>query len=228
MAFTGGFKYRHDKGGMALDGKVLRPMKKGLGTLVLFKDGKVSIGKWGRDWKSLTPRMRDMRQGFILVDHGKYCDNPLFNIYSQDKNTYVRRSALGVTTHGALVYATGNNLSAKGLARAMMAAGVVSAVHLEMNLSRVLCGVPKNKNGELTLVPLTIRCCDPKSLAGTRERDFMYITKTANSDGSQPAMTGSQSGTLQRMLELQAAMSSQRKVSENKPNRPSNSAPQPL
>ncbi len=177
MAFTGGFKYRHDHGGMALAGKVLRPMKNGLGTLVVFRDGRIKIARWGRDWTRVTPQMRDVRQGFMLVDNGSFCSNPLFNIYAQDKETYVRRSALGVTRQGALVYATGNDLSADGLARAMIAAGVVSAVHLEMNLSRVLCGVPEHRNGKLVFEPLSQRCCDPRSLAGTRERDFMYVTR---------------------------------------------------
>jgi hypothetical protein len=176
MAFTGGFKYHHDHGGMALAGKVLRPMRNGLGTLVTFRDGTVKVGKWGRDWTKVTPLMRDARQGFMLIDHGEFCSNPLFDIYAQDKGTYVRRSALGVTRRGAVVYATGNDLSADGLAKAMIAAGVVSAIHLEMNLSRVLCGVPEREGGKLTFVPLTPRCCDPRSLAGTRERDFMYVT----------------------------------------------------
>lgn len=177
IAFSGGFKYRHDKGGMVLDNKVLRPMRKGMGTLVIFNDSKISVGKWGRDWKRVNPNMRDVRQGFMLIDNGAYCDNPLFDIYSQDKATFVRRSAIGITKHGALVYATGNNLSANGLAKAMMAVGVTSAIHLEMNLSRVICGVPEYKKKELAFVPATPRCCDPRSLSGTRERDFMYVTR---------------------------------------------------
>lgn len=177
MAFSGGFKYRHDRGGMALGGKLLRPMKDGLGTLVILRDGRVRIGKWGRDWNQMLPQMRDARQGFMLVDKGAFCDNPLFNIYSQDKKTYVRRSGIGLTRDGALVYATGNNLSAEGLARAMIAAGVFSAVNLEMNMSRVICGAARYENGKLSFVPLTTRCCDPSSLAGVRERDFIYVTK---------------------------------------------------
>jgi len=164
-------------------------MKDGLGTLVVFRDGRVKVGKWGRDWTRVTPQMRDARQGFMLIDKGKFCSNPLFDIYAQDKETYVRRSAIGVTRQGAVVYATGNELSADGLARAMIAAGVVSAIHLEMNLSRVLCGVPQASGDKLTFVPLTPRCCDPRSLAGTRERDFMYVTKARQMARTQRART---------------------------------------
>lgn len=178
LAFSGGFKYRHDLGGMALDGKLLRPMRAGMGTFVLFRDGTVKVGKWGRDWKALTPQMRDARQGLMLVDRGAFCYRTPFNIYAQDGKTYVRRSALGLTRRGEMVYATGDALSAGGLARAMIAAGVVSAVHLEMNCSRVLCGVPRTRNGKLTFAPLTPRCCDPRSLAGRRDRDFFYVTKS--------------------------------------------------
>lgn len=178
MAFSGGFQHKHDLCGMAQTGKVLQPMKCGAGTLIVYADGSVKIGKWSRDWTAVTPIMSDVRQCLLLVDQGKYNSDGAFNIFAVGNETYVFRSAVGLTKDRTkLLYAAGNNISAAGLAKALIAAGASEAIHLDMNYGNATCGVFVQDKGKLRIVPLTTRFPCPSRFAGSNSRDFMYLVK---------------------------------------------------
>jgi len=178
MAFSGGFQYQHDRGGIAFDGHALRPMKKNAGTLIVFQDGRVVIGKWGRDFTELSPEMKYVRQCLLLVDKGKFNDREPFDAYVLGRGVRVFRSALGITKGGKLVYAAGNKISAKSLAEAMMANGVISAICLDMNYGNATCGVVSHQKGKISIKPLTERFPDPRRFLGTNYRDFFYLTSS--------------------------------------------------
>lgn len=176
MAFSGGFQYKHDFCGIALSGKCLRPMKKSAGTIVVYNDGRVEMGKWERDYKKVTPEMRYVRQGLLLIDGKKFNASAPYNTYALDGKTRVFRSALGLTRGGKLVYAAGN-ASAKGLAEAMIKVGVVTAVHLDMNYGNATCGVVTHCKGKMTIKPLSSQFPKPDRFLATDYRDFFYLTK---------------------------------------------------
>jgi hypothetical protein len=176
MAFSGGWQYRHDHCGIVVDGRTLRPMKKGAGTLVVYRNGAIAMGKWGRDFAQITPDMRYVRQCLLLIDDGKFVPDQPYDVYTLDKKTYVFRSGIGLTKEGKLVYAAGDNLSAPGLARAMIAAGVVTAMHLDMNLGNATCGLFTKRGDRFVVLPLTGQFRNPKRFLDTNYRDFFYLT----------------------------------------------------
>lgn len=176
MAFSGGFQYQHDFCSIVVNGKCLRPMKKSAGTIVVYRDGRVEMGKWGRDYKKVTPGMLYARQGLLLIDGKKFNASVPYDIYAVDSQTRVFRSALGLTRGGKLVYAAGYT-SAKGLAEAMIKVRVIVAVHLDMNAGNATCGIISHTKDKITIERLSKRFKKPDAFLGTHFRDFFYLTE---------------------------------------------------
>lgn len=177
LAFSGGFQYKHDFCGIAIDGKVLRPMKKKAGTLVVYQDGRVAIGQWNHDFTKVTAEMKYIRQNMLLVSHSKFNKTAPYQVYALAGKFRVFRSAVGVTKNGDLVYAAGNKLSAKRLAEVMIAQGVVSAICLDMNYGNATCGIFVNTKDKLVIKPLTKRFPNPGRFLVRNYRDFFYIAQ---------------------------------------------------
>jgi hypothetical protein len=68
--------------------------------------------------------------------------------------TYVARSALGITAEGQLVWAAGESLSPAGIAGALLRAGVVRAVELDINPAWVAGYLYVHHAGGPTAVPV--------------------------------------------------------------------------
>ena len=70
-AFNGGFKATHGEFGAMADGITALPPKDGLGTLAIYKSGRVSLGEWGAGL-TLTPDMVAFRQnGPLVIQQGR-------------------------------------------------------------------------------------------------------------------------------------------------------------
>jgi len=176
MAFSGGFQYRHGHEGIVIDGKALKPMKQHAGTLVVLRDGRVKVGRWGKDFTRVTPDMQYARQCLLLVENGAFNEHEPYKAYALDRRFYVYRTAIGVCADGRMVYAGGDKLSAAGLAKAMIAAGAVSAICLDMNRGNATCGLfAQDAKGRLTINPLTSRFLNPSRFLGNNYRDFFYL-----------------------------------------------------
>jgi hypothetical protein len=137
--FNSGFLLQDSGGGFYLDGHSIAPLRDGEASIVIYADGSIDVGTWGRD-VSMTPAVRTVRQNlWLLVDHGE-----LSNRLTADPNaawgatvggeTLVWRSGLGVTDTGALVYVDGPGLSAESLAELLRRAGCVRAMELDINM----------------------------------------------------------------------------------------------
>jgi phosphodiester glycosidase len=137
--FNSGFLLQDSGGGLYLDGKTVAPLKDGEASVVIYKDGSVDVGMWGRD-VSMTPNVKAVRQNlWLLIDHGR-----LSQRLTADPNAawgatvgggvLVWRSGLGVTADGALVYVDGPGLSATSLATLLRRAGCVRAMELDINM----------------------------------------------------------------------------------------------
>ena len=143
-AFNGGFKTMHGSYGMMERGREIIKPKADAATVVVYKDGRIGFGDWkmpkGKRYpgilsyrQNLPPLIRDgvinptqkRRWGFVPKTY-------------QDK-TYTFRSALGMTRHGHLLYVWGDSLSAVTMARAMVRAGCVYALHMDMNWGHSRC-----------------------------------------------------------------------------------------
>jgi len=183
-AWNGGFKGQHGNFGMYADGTTYVPLRHGLASIAVFKDGTIRIGDWGVDIK-WDPNMVAVRQNAVLlVQNGQVSSRTTegndtwgyVNVNSSDFITW--RSGVGLTKDGNLVYAAGNSLSAATLAKALQAAGAWTAMQLDINTPYVLLGnFFQQPNGTLKGERFMDTMPDsPDRFLHMQERDFMWLT----------------------------------------------------
>jgi hypothetical protein len=137
-AFNAGFLMNNAGGGYYTDGKTILPLRKGAASFVIYRNGTVNIGDWGRD-ATLTPDVVSVRQNLdLLVRNGKPVPGLNPNDTAQwgftlGNAVYVWRSGVGITADGALVYAGGPGLNITTLADILARAGAVRAMELDIN-----------------------------------------------------------------------------------------------
>ena len=137
-AFNAGFLMSNAEGGYYTDGRTVIPLRTGAASVVVYRDGAVTVGQWGRDM-SMTPNVVSVRQNLsLLVDGGQPVAGLNANDttqwgYTLEGNDYVWRSGLGVTANGALVYVGGPDLNIVDLANVLARAGAVRAMELDIN-----------------------------------------------------------------------------------------------
>jgi hypothetical protein len=137
-AFNSAFRLKDSRGGFHAAGRTLRTLRPGAASLVIDKQGRISVGAWGTD-VSMTSSVAVVRQNLsLLVDHSQ----PVPGISSNTGHRwgatignayYVWRSGIGVTATGAAVYVAGDRLSALTLAQLLQRAGAVRAMELDIN-----------------------------------------------------------------------------------------------
>jgi hypothetical protein len=133
-AFNGGFKLGDLPGGWYADGRVNKGLVPGQASLVIYGDGHATVGEWGRD-VGLTPDVVSVRQNLgLLVDGGR----PVPAAASPGAwggsvaGVATARSGVGVDANGALVVAQAR-VSPQGLADALVAAGAVRGMQMDIN-----------------------------------------------------------------------------------------------
>ena len=183
-AFNGGFQARHGQFGAMADGVMALPPRDGLGTLVIYKSGKVSLGEWGPGWE-ITPDMEAFRQNGPLVIQAGQVNPRIYNNSPQDWGYTVNdvsptvRTGVGLSRDGnTLLYFCGPSLSMEMLAKTMQAAGAWNAIQLDINNYWALF-VTFHSSGS-TLVPAALL---PRLMVANIERylwnysrDYFYIT----------------------------------------------------
>lgn len=145
-AFNGGFKMNDARGGYYTEGRVIAPLRRGAASVVIYKNGTVSIGAWG-DALRMTRKVASVRQNLVLlVAHGR----PARAAYGKWRAwgatcgatscaasvpgiEHQWRSGLGVSASGALVYVLGPGLDPLQLAQLLARAGAVRAMQLDIN-----------------------------------------------------------------------------------------------
>ncbi|MCU1426621.1 MAG: hypothetical protein JWL83_621 [Actinomycetia bacterium] len=137
-AFNGGFRLDASRGGYYTEGRTVRPLVAGRASLVIYSDGRVHVGMWGRDDAS-GPAVASVRQNLdLLVDHGQPVAG-LNDANSKQWGTtlgnkiYTWRSGVGVDAKGNLVYVGGPGLNVGTLAAILQRAGCVRAMELDIN-----------------------------------------------------------------------------------------------
>lgn len=138
-AFNAGFKFRHTPGGFYSEGRsAVRPLQAGLASLVIRKDGTADVARWGRD-ATMTPDVVSVRQNLaLIVDQGRPApglasDRGLKWGTSRSQFQYTWRSAVGVDASGRLIYAAGSKMTLAQLATALVDAGAVRAMQLDIH-----------------------------------------------------------------------------------------------
>ncbi|MGH9074885.1 MAG: phosphodiester glycosidase family protein [Acidimicrobiales bacterium] len=137
-AFNSGFKLSDAHGGYYAYGKLAQPLVNGGASLVIYKNGTVTVGTWGSEVR-MTPQVAAVRQNLtLIIDHGRTVPGLATSNFDQwgatvDNQVLVWRSGVGVTANGALLYAAGNGLSVSSLANVLVHAGAVRAMEMDIN-----------------------------------------------------------------------------------------------
>jgi hypothetical protein len=150
-AFNAGFLMQNADGGYYTDGKTYKKLRNGAASVVIFKNGRMVVAKWGRD-VLMTNQIASVRQNLdLIVDNSKEIHglrNPNSTKWGTvvGPNQDVWRSGLGITKSGALVYVGGPGMSLSDLANVMLRAGVEEGMELDYGLDWVqlssFTGVP--------------------------------------------------------------------------------------
>jgi hypothetical protein len=182
--FNSGFKLADIAGGFYLAGRTGKPLREGQASLVIDRQGRVTVGQWGRD-VTMNPSVIAVRQNLALVvDGGKPVDGLAGNAggrWGSAKNQlqYTWRSGVGLDARGNLVYVAGNSMNLTTLARAMVDAGIVRGMQLDIHTGMASFSSWQPGKGGGQSVPR-------KLLPGMRrsayrylvadQRDFIYLT----------------------------------------------------
>lgn len=179
--FSGGFQYIHGYYGMKYKNRVVLPPREKASTLLFYKDGSYKISEWKEEFAS-DPDIFAYRQNeFPLIIDGKITPmiNKMWGLTPKDVDPiYTVRSGLGFNNNNEMIFAFGDNLSAKSLAEAMVRAGVVNGMHLDMNYYNVhLVNVARTNKGRLKTFNEHESLSYYKNIySRTSDRDYFILT----------------------------------------------------
>jgi hypothetical protein len=137
--FNGGFTHVDTDNGSAVDGHTNEPLIDGNATLVGYRDGRVNIVKWSGG-PDAPPDLAWARQSLTpILWNGKL--NPQLNTapnspqwgYTLGGVTLVWRTAVGVDSHGNLIYVVANDQSVISIAQILQHVGAVRGMEFDIN-----------------------------------------------------------------------------------------------
>jgi hypothetical protein len=183
-AFNGGFKATHGQFGAMANGVIALPARDGFGTVVIHKNGSVSLGAWGPEMAG-APDMAAFRQNGPLVIQQGEIDPRIYDNSPQDWGYTVidvsptLRSGIGLSADNkTLFYFCGPSLSMEALAKTMQAAGAWNAIQLDINNYWTLFVKFQPSGSKLTPEPLLpqLMVANVERYLWNYSRDYFYIT----------------------------------------------------
>jgi len=159
-AFNGGFKLTYHDVGFTSAGHVAVPLRTGLASIVTYTDGTTNIGAWRAGVPSAHQRVFSVLQNQqLLVDHGAIAETTAGCILAcwggtVENRGSVPRSGLGITAGGQLVWAAGEHLLPAELGAALVSAGAVRAIELDINRDWVAGYLYVHRRGGPSPVPV--------------------------------------------------------------------------
>ena len=136
-AFNGGFKIHDGPGGVEQQGQVIAPLSDGKASFVIDVNGSAHVGVWGSGLPRPGEAVASVRQNLApLVTNG--VTNPAVNNPSDwgatlTSSKLVPRSGAGEDARGDIIFAGGMGLLPSDLAAALLGAGAVNAMQLDIN-----------------------------------------------------------------------------------------------
>lgn len=136
-AFNGGFKLNLGDGGMAVGARQAGALLPGAASVVTYTDGSSQIGQWGQQVPAPGRAVANVRQNLrLLVSDGHpAADIDVIGDWGATIQgaVVVARSALGIDSHGDLIWAGSMAATPRALAEALIAAGARQAMELDIN-----------------------------------------------------------------------------------------------
>ncbi len=136
-AFNGGFRLSVGAGGFESFGRTASALRDGLGSVVTYADGTTDIGSWHHEVPAPGQSVASVRQNLpLLIDHGSAASTlGCLSCWGATLGGVVApaRSALGIAADGHLVWAGAEHATVSEIAHALLSAGVVRSVELDIN-----------------------------------------------------------------------------------------------
>ena len=159
-AFNGGFRLNVGAGGFESFGRVAVALSDGLGSIVTYSDGRTDIGSWHHEVPAPGRTVTSVRQNLpLLIDHGSpasslgclTCWGATLGGVSDPA-----RSALGIQGNGHLVWVGAEHATVGDIASALLSAGVVRAVELDINPEWVAGYLYGHRGGAGPVAPVAV------------------------------------------------------------------------
>ncbi|MDQ2850579.1 MAG: phosphodiester glycosidase family protein, partial [Actinomycetota bacterium] len=135
--FNSGFQMVDANGGYWQNGTTIKPLVKGAASMIMTKDGHLSVGAWGggapgKDVAAVRQNLRLMVQGGKI---SPLVANPNIKVWGQTVGnaSFVWRSGIGVRKDGTVVFVLGPAMDVQTLANVLQHAGAVNAMELDIN-----------------------------------------------------------------------------------------------
>jgi hypothetical protein len=182
-AFNGGFQQKDGHYGMIVGKTEYLPLITGMATFMITQSGEPEIFKY--TGQKIPSDLIVARQNApLLIENSKVVtSDAAWNTQTWGLTTtnsmYTWRSGLGVTADGTLIYASGPSLVPETLAAALLAAGSVNAMQLDINSTWVRYVLFHTEgNGQYTydaLMPEMVN--GGYSYLHGYQKDFFYLYK---------------------------------------------------
>jgi len=138
-AFNGAFQLKDGAGGYYYDHKTVRPLRNGLSSIVIDRQGRLTVVDWrnGNHVPAGTRLVRQNMKPLVLHSQARAKSGDARGTWGQADHglPHANRSALGELADGSLVFAYGSEVSAPAMAQALAGAGAETAIILDMNKS---------------------------------------------------------------------------------------------
>lgn len=180
-AFNGGFQQRDGEYGMIVGNKTYLPLRKDIPVLLMYQDGSVTLTDY--TGQTLPGSPSAIRQNGPYLIHNSiitpYVEEGIDTWGRTITNTmYTWRSGLGISADGNLIYAAGNSLLPRTLAMALLKAGAVNAIQLDINPPWVKFFVYNQlANGQYTATALDPSMIGWQQYLKGNSKDFFYVYK---------------------------------------------------
>lgn len=179
--FNGGFQEKDGHYGMIVGNKTYVPLRKNIPTLFFYANGSFSLVTYtGQEIPKDVVAVR--QNGPFLIENGRITSYVELGSDTWGRtitnNMYTWRSGLGITKEGNLIYAVGNSLIPNTLAKALLAAGAVNAMQLDINSPWVRFIIYQSiGNGKYSYAPLLTSMTGGKEYLTRYNKDFFYVYK---------------------------------------------------
>jgi hypothetical protein len=138
-AFNGAFLLKDGAGGYYYNGKTVRALRNGQAAFTVAENGRLHVVVWsyGNNVPRGTLAVRQNLPPLVArgTSRAKDGDSPSTWGNADGGSSHANRSALGELADGSLVFAYGAEVTAAAMGDALAAAGVRTAIMLDMNKS---------------------------------------------------------------------------------------------